>query len=597
MRRTRGRIAVAAVLGVAILALVVVTLPGTAPAPAHSGPPRHDVTALTALTSSWTIGSPGAGASPAAVRSIRASRAHPAARVQSTSASTTGPSGTLTETVASLAKGATITFSYTATPATPKNWIGIYEEGQTPGAEASTTYQYAPDASGTVTFSTASLTPGTWVAYLLYDTGYEVMAGPITFSVTGTSTGPSGTLTDNGDTFVQGSIVTFTYTATPATAKNWIGVYEPGQTPGVVGSTIWQYAPAASGTASFSTASLTPGSWVAYLFYDTGYGVMAGPIAFSVSAPPAAPSSTMPVYTGQLGQGRLNGPFGISLDAKGDVWVADTYGNQVVELSPDGAVERVIGSEGSSPGQLDGPESVALDDAGQVFVADTGNNRVEEYSTTGQFVATIGGPGAGDGEFDQPEGVAVSGSTLYVADTGNNRVEEFSTTGGTYLGQITEGMSGPQGLAVDDAGDLWVAQNGIYTSSDDSVTEYGPTGVEVFSIGTNTSDFGGMSNPADVAVDGAGDIYVTEPDYDLVQEFTQYGQYLGEFGTPGDGGTRTPASEQGLLDFPVGVVTLPDGHVLVADSGNDRIASFGTAPTPSSPPAPFPSPRKKTDPS
>lgn len=471
---------------------------------------------------SLTIGSPHgaarttAGGSSPTVRTLH---------VRTVDASTTTPSGTLAVSASTVTQGSTITFTYTATPATSKNWIGIYPPGDTPGKVSSTAYKYAPDATGTVSFSTGSLAPGGWTAYLLYDTGYEVMAGPITFTVTAATTAPSGTIAESAKTLVQGSIITITYTATPATSDNWIGIYQPGQTPGHVGSTIWQYTPDASGTASFSTASLTPGTWVAYLFYDTGYEVMAGPITFTVTAPPSPPPTTMPTYTGELGHRVLNGPFGIALDGHGDVWVAEAYADQVAELSPSGDVERVIGSEGSGPGQLDDPEAVAVDDGGQVFVA----------------------------------------------DTGNDRVEEFSTVTGAYVGEITKGMSAPQGLALDGSGDLWVAQNGIYTNSADSVTEYSATGDELFSIGANTSKFGGMSNPADVAVNSAGDVYVTEPDYDLVQEFTQYGQYLGEFGTPVDGTT-------GTLDFPVGLVIEPNGQVLVADSGNNRIASFGLAP-------------------
>lgn len=70
--------------------------------------------------------------------------------------------------------GGTITFSY-STPASTvssTNWIGIYEPGQTPGVQYSTTYQYTPGASGTVTFSTTSLVGvGPYVAYYFYNNG------------------------------------------------------------------------------------------------------------------------------------------------------------------------------------------------------------------------------------------------------------------------------------------------------------------------------------------------------------------------------------------------------------------------------------------
>src|SRR5271170_5761339 len=92
--------------------------------------------------------------------------------------------GTLTAPAATVAVGTSITFSYSVPSAgvTSTNWVGIYQAGQTPGDVGSTTYQYTPDASGTVTFATTSLTPGSYVAYYLYDNGYDVLAGPVAFT-------------------------------------------------------------------------------------------------------------------------------------------------------------------------------------------------------------------------------------------------------------------------------------------------------------------------------------------------------------------------------------------------------------------------------
>jgi tripartite motif-containing protein 71 len=310
------------------------------------------------------------------------------------------------------------------------------------------------------------------------------------------------------------------------------------------------------------------------------YGVMAGPVTFTVTAPPPV---TMPSYTGQLNGGSadaLSGPYGVALDASGDVWVADTYNNRVVELSPSDTVLQSFGTEGSGPGQLNNPDAIAVDGSGHVFVADTGNNRVEEYDTNGTFVATIGSAGTGNGQFDDPEGVAVDGNgDLYVADTDNNRVEEFSVATGSFTKAITTGMADPQGLAADSSGDLWVADNGITDNANDSVAEYSPSGSELTSFGSSTSQFGGMSNPAAVAVSG-GNVYVSEPDYEFVQEFTTTGVYEGEFGTPADGA--------GTLNLPQAVAVNAAGSVFVADSGNNRIAEFSlVAPPASTPEAPL----------
>jgi sugar lactone lactonase YvrE len=269
-----------------------------------------------------------------------------------------------------------------------------------------------------------------------------------------------------------------------------------------------------------------------------------------------------------LGSPALDSPSGIAVEASGNVWAVDADKNQVVELNSSGREIRHFGTSGSGHGQLSSPEAIAVGGS-DVYVADAGNNRVEEFTTSGAFVATIGGPGAGNGQFTQPEGVAVDSSgTLYVADTEGNRVEEF-TASGTFSKAITAGMSNPQGLAVDSNGDLWVAENGITDTEADAVHEYSPAGTQVLSLGREASSANaGMSNPSDVALDGQGNVYVTEPDYDLVQEFNVNSLYEGEFGTP------AKAAPQGTLYLPSAVAASSDGQVYIADTGNHRIAEF-----------------------
>ncbi|GAB3971889.1 hypothetical protein GCM10029978_047910 [Actinoallomurus acanthiterrae] len=85
--------------------------------------------------------------------------------------------------------------------------------------------------------------------------------------------------------YVQGQAIVASYTAAQVSSTNWVGIYKPGQTPGSVASTMWSYAPNASGSVSFATDSLATGSYVAYLLYNDGYTVLAGPQPFTVTAP------------------------------------------------------------------------------------------------------------------------------------------------------------------------------------------------------------------------------------------------------------------------------------------------------------------------
>ncbi|MCQ4080035.1 alkaline phosphatase family protein [Streptomyces sp. RB6PN25] len=101
------------------------------------------------------------------------------------------PSGagtpTLTSNTPAIANGGNVTFRYsvpTASQVSSTNWIGIYPAGVTPGQKSSLTWQYAPNASGALTFSTSKLSgPGTYSVYYLADNGYSVLAGPFTLTV------------------------------------------------------------------------------------------------------------------------------------------------------------------------------------------------------------------------------------------------------------------------------------------------------------------------------------------------------------------------------------------------------------------------------
>jgi hypothetical protein len=92
----------------------------------------------------------------------------------------------LTATMPSVSQGTYVHFDY-ATPASKvnnENWIGIYAAGSSPGNGSSATWQAVLGTSGTATFDTSSLAPGTYSVWYCYDNGYTVLAGPVTLNVT-----------------------------------------------------------------------------------------------------------------------------------------------------------------------------------------------------------------------------------------------------------------------------------------------------------------------------------------------------------------------------------------------------------------------------
>jgi trimeric autotransporter adhesin len=119
-------------------------------------------------------------------------------------------------------------------------------------------------------------------------------------------------------------------------------------------------------------------------------------------------------YTGQQGSPGnggpgntvlLEGPTGLAMDSSGDLYIADSTGNQVDEMTPSGQLSTVtgnghIGTAGDSgpagSAQLDDPTAVAFDSAGDVYIADAGNNRVQEIFVSGGQAWGNSGWTAGD---------------------------------------------------------------------------------------------------------------------------------------------------------------------------------------------------------
>ena len=120
------------------------------------------------------------------------------------------------------------------------------------------------------------------------------------------------------------------------------------------------------------------------------------------------------------------------------------------ELSPSGTYLKKFGSSGTGSGQMKGPYGMAVDAKGDVWVADTGNDRVDEFNEKREFVQAFGWgvsdgeeklevctstcqagiAGSGTGQFKEMKGIAVApNGNVYVGDTPNNRVEEFTERG------------------------------------------------------------------------------------------------------------------------------------------------------------------------
>ncbi|HEX5762133.1 MAG TPA: DUF6531 domain-containing protein [Solirubrobacterales bacterium] len=273
------------------------------------------------------------------------------------------------------------------------------------------------------------------------------------------------------------------------------------------------------------------------------------------------------------GAGQFYYPEGIAVGPDGKVWVADTGNNRVQKLDPQGEYLDQFGSEGTEEGQLSYPAAIEVDSQGDVWVADTYNSRIQKFTPAGEYLLQVGSEGEGEGQITYPMGVAVDlGGNVWVADTYNSRMQGFDSEG-AYLGQLggfgsADGeFSSPSGVDVDASGDLWIADNENNRVQHWQSTSTAPkVGLQMGGFGSVGAGPGQFSQPRAVAVDDEGDVWVADTSNHRVQEFDSEWnpiRQLGSFGTAA-----------GQFSSPSGVAVDPAGNVWVADTGNHRLQKF-----------------------
>jgi sugar lactone lactonase YvrE len=297
-----------------------------------------------------------------------------------------------------------------------------------------------------------------------------------------------------------------------------------------------------------------------------------------------------------VGAARYFNPDGVAVDTAGNVYVADTYNSTIRRETSDGAVTTLAGAPGqtgSSDGtnnlaQFNYPCGVAVDRAGDVYVADTYNSTIRKVTSRGVVTTLAGNPGQfgfanGTGSsalFSYPSGVAVDGAgNVYVADSGNNLIRMISTNGEVTTLAGGEGLfNDPSGVAVDGAGNVYVTDAGSnliqeVTSGGVVMTLAGSSGVSGSVDGTNSAAL--FNSPRGVAVDSAGTVYVADTGNNTIRKLTSNGTVTTIGGSAGVIGGADGIG--GLANFsgPSGIAVDGSGRVCVADGGNDRI-SLGT---------------------
>ena len=315
---------------------------------------------------------------------------------------------------------------------------------------------------------------------------------------------------------------------------------------------------------------------------------------------------------GPVRSSSLGCPTGLAIDSSGDIYIADSCNQRVQEIAATthsqwgismtaGDIYTAAGGNGygnsgdagsAVSASLENPNAVVIDSSGNLYISDSNNNQIQEVAastgtqwgqsmTAGDIYTVAGDSGgssgnSGDGTaatsalLTGPDGLALDSSgDLYIADWGNNRVQELAASTGSQWGQS-------------------MTTGDIYTVAGDSGGSSGNSG----DGGAATSAL--LNAPVGVALDSSGDLYIGDEYNNRIQEVakttgTRWGQSMtaGDVytvagsstsgaGDSGDGGAATSA----LLQETWGMAFDAAGDLYLVDSYNGQIqevpASTGT---------------------
>jgi|GEM_PF-647415 len=269
------------------------------------------------------------------------------------------------------------------------------------------------------------------------------------------------------------------------------------------------------------------------------------------------------------GEGQFNRIAGVAVDAAGNVYVSDSSNHRIQKYDSFGNLLATWGSRGRDDGQFEGPTSLAVDAAGNVYVVDIGNSRIQKFTSDGTFIMKWGTWGSADGPYYSPiAGITVDESNnVYI--TYDHKIQKFDGSGNflTEWGSYGPGegqFQFPTDIAIDSAGNVYVAEDHVYKSYCERIQKFSSSGNYLGTV----MDYNDLPGFFRFAMDTDDNIYIT--DYlSVIRKYDNSGNLLAQWGSRG--------SEDGqFLD--IGGIAFDDaGNAYVADTGNYRIQKFDSS--------------------
>ncbi len=269
------------------------------------------------------------------------------------------------------------------------------------------------------------------------------------------------------------------------------------------------------------------------------------------------PAPAQPVFLKSWGKkggkpGELNSPERMALGPDGLIYVADTNNHRIQVFDSEGNLVKIWGQYGNLDGEMKKPRAVAIGSDGTVYVSDNGNKRILKFDKNGNqlekfgdkktvssnitgiavdakgniytvdtdkhrivvfnqkgdILKTIGKKGKGEGVMmEDPSDIAIDQvGNIYVVDASNNRVKKFVANGNfsMVIGSEME-LKEPTGLGLATNGNIYLADKGRKR-----IFVYDSTGRLIAVWGRKRDKNDQFDEPTDVAIDGAGNVYILD---------------------------------------------------------------------------------------
>jgi uncharacterized protein (TIGR03437 family) len=304
----------------------------------------------------------------------------------------------------------------------------------------------------------------------------------------------------------------------------------------------------------------------------------------------------------------LYNPLGMAFDSAGNLYIADSSNHRVREVAG-GTITTVAGngtagylgdSAAATSAELDIPSGVAVDSSGNLYIADTDNYVIRKVAgttiTTYAGNYSLGSGGTGDhglainAQLGNPTGLALNAAgDLYIADTSNNAIRIVTKATGiiALLSIGSFNLKSPRSVAVDAAGNVYIADTGnsrilkvAPVGSITKTTTLAGTSVVGYSGDGGPATSAELNNPAGVAVDAAGNVYIADTNNQRIRVVSAATGIIstvagnGRSGYAGDGGPAASAQ----LSFPRVVLAAASGNIYVSDAQNNVIRLLTPAP-------------------